>query len=214
MTRRCGFAGAHWIRPMQCGLQGLRQCHRRQLRMSCLWGSRRIALHKADTYRLVNPVHCFHLKVGSGFRMPDMPLYLVSPCKTTFTQDIIVVIPTRHTPHVYLSNFWSTSSYSVDTRTLFFLMLTGKAFPNIINFQRISFFCDSSSDADQAICIQVFTATTYTNLLGVCLMYLHSGCEQHALCFPHFAECLRNVFVGDLSISQHILQENTLITDY
>ena len=94
------------------------------------------------------PVHRLHLKLASDFRRPGMPLHFLwiqleqPPQKMEFVR-----MPSRPTPQGSSPDFWSISSPDPDIRTLVLPMLTRSAFPSMLVFQRISFYCSSSRES-------------------------------------------------------------------
>ena len=147
---------AYWMRPMQLGILWGKQVHNCHLRISSPQGGSRMAL-LCPTHchcdlclpstGLACPEHCLHLKLGSGFKEPEIPLHLLwTQLKQPPQKMEFVPTPLWHTAQGSLPDFWSTSSPIPDIRTLVLPMLIRSLFPSMLVFQRISFSCSSSCD--------------------------------------------------------------------
>ena len=117
-----------------------------------------------------------------------------------------VPTPLRHTSHGSLRDFWSTSSPSPDIKTLVLPMFTRSPFHSMLVFQRISFCLIAPavqswwpghlhtgfpSDILYETHVKWLLGTwaTVSKSLGkrpLSHCTLHSGCNQHALCFWPF----------------------------
>ena len=147
------------------------------------------------------------------FRWPDIPLLLLRTQLEQPTQKTkFVSTPLRHTVQVFFSDFWSTSIPGPDIRTFVLSMLTQSPFHPMLVFLRISFSCDSSSDSEMMTRSSAYRfsqghsvgkswerasrTTTNSRVSGKILGEhplshgtLHSGCNQHGLCFLQFHAC-------------------------
>ena len=105
---------------------------------------------------LACPVHRLHLKLISGFREPEIPLYFLCIQLEQPTQEMeFVPMALRHMPQGPLPDFWSTSSPSfahVDPKSFSFYV-------GLSEDQLLLQFLQPFSDDDQVICIQAFAGT-------------------------------------------------------
>ena len=153
-----GQEGAHWLCTMRHGILWFKRSHNRLPRKSSPRGNRRLAPPQAS------PTHCdichwsaiywsglfstaLHIKLGSGFRGPEVSLSLVDTTATTTTENGVCADALETDGTGPLPDFRSTPNPGPDIRTLVLPILTRSPFPSILVFQRISFSCSSSSDS-------------------------------------------------------------------
>ena len=126
------------------------------------------------------PLHSLHLKPGSGFRGPGIPLLFLE----TLSEQ-----PQQET----LSDFWSTSGPGPDIRTLVLPILTQSLFPSMLVFKRISFSCILYETHGRRLPEQWWPVGESGKSLGehpFSHWTLNSGCNQRVLCTYNFHTCL------------------------
>ena len=161
VSRRWGWAWAHWICPMRHGIWWRKRFHSYHLRISSPRGNRKIVPPQTFPYPLWPVSLVYHLLVWpvqytiytwSWDQASEGQWYKCISCEPNWNNhcqkwSLCVQTPLKYTAQGSLPDFWSTSNTGPDIDTLVGPMLKWSHFPSILVFQRIRCSCNSFSNS-------------------------------------------------------------------